>query len=193
MPSFIFWPSSLAAPLNGAEMPNRISLSVTPCTELSVGFGSDGRAIRGSCVGCACMLLGCCASGVAAIRVTLSAGSLSTAMGPESLNDGASEPVSRCAFKLCQSGFANMIRIAVHAAAIPSQLIHVGTENPWRCICGWKTGPGSYSCRPASFSKKEGTPNFPPACEGGIGGELERSRDTAGLPGCSRNFLGAYA
>src|SRR5262245_20385759 len=30
MPSFIFWPSSLAAPLNGAEIPNRISLSVTP-------------------------------------------------------------------------------------------------------------------------------------------------------------------
>src|SRR5262245_26408692 len=30
IPSFIFWPSSLAAPLNGAEMPNRISLSLTP-------------------------------------------------------------------------------------------------------------------------------------------------------------------
>src|SRR5262245_20978840 len=30
MPSLIFWPSPLAAPLNGAEIPNRISLSVTP-------------------------------------------------------------------------------------------------------------------------------------------------------------------
>jgi hypothetical protein len=32
MPSLMFWPSSLAGPLNGAEIPNRISLSVTPRT-----------------------------------------------------------------------------------------------------------------------------------------------------------------
>src|SRR5215470_13873922 len=33
MPSFIWRPSSLAEPLNGAEMPNRISLSLTPRLE----------------------------------------------------------------------------------------------------------------------------------------------------------------
>src|SRR5262249_5599547 len=39
MPSRIFWPSSLAAPLNGAEIPKRISLSVIPRT---MTFGHEG-------------------------------------------------------------------------------------------------------------------------------------------------------
>src|SRR5262249_61721640 len=40
MPIFIFWPSSLAGPLKGAEIPNRISLSVTP-----------RKVLLGSCAG----------------------------------------------------------------------------------------------------------------------------------------------
>src|SRR5476651_2132349 len=57
MPSFIFWPSSLAAPLNGAEIPNRISLSVTPRTGLLTLLGScpSGCEIGegGACWACA--------------------------------------------------------------------------------------------------------------------------------------------
>src|SRR5476651_843746 len=57
MPSFIFWPSSLAAPLNGAEIPNRISLSVTPRTGLLTLLGScpSGCEIGegGTCWACA--------------------------------------------------------------------------------------------------------------------------------------------
>ena len=39
MPSRIFWPSSLFAPLNGADIPNRISLSEIPRT---ITFGPEG-------------------------------------------------------------------------------------------------------------------------------------------------------
>ena len=41
MPSFIWRPSSLAEPENGATMPKRISLSVTPRT-LAAGSGTEG-------------------------------------------------------------------------------------------------------------------------------------------------------
>src|SRR5450756_3239726 len=57
MPSFIFWPSSLAAPLNGAEIPNRISLSVTPRTGLLTLLGSCPSGFEigegGACCACA--------------------------------------------------------------------------------------------------------------------------------------------
>src|ERR1019366_8839127 len=57
MPIFIFWPSSLAAPLNGAEIPNRISLSVTPRTGLLTLLGSCPSGCEicegGACWACA--------------------------------------------------------------------------------------------------------------------------------------------
>src|ERR1700722_4338209 len=54
MPSFIWLPSSLAAPVNGAEMPNRISLSVTPrMGEVSSFVAPTDATIAGAAlVGC---------------------------------------------------------------------------------------------------------------------------------------------
>ena len=59
MPSFIFWPSSLAGPVNGAEIPNRISLSVTPRTIVLTLFCSprgcdDARDVCWPCMSGAC-------------------------------------------------------------------------------------------------------------------------------------------
>ena len=109
----------------------------------------------------------------------------------ESFNGGSSELMSRCTLKPCQSGFANMISIAAHEATIISQLTHVGTEYRRRCICGWETTSGSFGCRTASLFKKEG--NASPECEGDIDDGPARSCETAGMRGCSRNFLGANA
>src|ERR1039458_1427789 len=97
MPIFIFWPSSLAAPLNGAEIPNRISLSVTPRTGLLTLLGScpSGREIGEGGACCACALADGSATEPAAIIVALADGS-----APEpvvilvALADGsATEPV----------------------------------------------------------------------------------------------------
>src|SRR5580698_7419078 len=54
MPSFIWLPSSLAAPLNGAEIPKRISVSVTPRMEGALALGASIVATRGGAtlVGC---------------------------------------------------------------------------------------------------------------------------------------------
>ena len=54
MPSFIWLPSSLAAPLNGAEIPNRISLSVTPRMVGPLALGASILATRAGAtlVGC---------------------------------------------------------------------------------------------------------------------------------------------
>src|SRR5580692_6737495 len=54
MPSFIWLPSSLAAPLNGAEIPKRISLSVTPRMLGELALGASIVATRGGAtlVGC---------------------------------------------------------------------------------------------------------------------------------------------
>src|SRR6516165_2616557 len=78
MPRFIFWPSSLAAPVNGAEIPKRISLLVTPrmapLTLLSCpsGFEIGERAACCPCAGksgacCACAVADGAAPGAAAI------------------------------------------------------------------------------------------------------------------------------
>src|SRR5450759_4137469 len=77
MPRFIFWPSSLAAPLNGAEIPNRISLSVTPRTGLLTLLGScpSGREIGEGGACCACALADGSATEPAAIIVALADGS----------------------------------------------------------------------------------------------------------------------
>src|SRR5215831_16738651 len=106
MPSLIFWPSSLAAPLNGAEIPNRISLSVTPRKVLrgSCGFGESdaccvsaladgvatGPAATTAC--CACALAGGAPPGSAAVPVArtgeLFAGALFAASRSEVLELG---------------------------------------------------------------------------------------------------------
>ena len=44
-PSFIWRPSSLAGPLNGAAMPKRISLSVTPLTSGTRGAGAGAVGV----------------------------------------------------------------------------------------------------------------------------------------------------
>src|SRR5665647_3395475 len=77
MPRFIFWPSSLAAPLNGAEIPNRISLSVTPRTGLLTPLGScsSGCEIGGSGACCACALADGSATEPVVISVALADGS----------------------------------------------------------------------------------------------------------------------
>src|ERR1035437_2870825 len=77
MPIFIFWPSSLAAPLNGAEIPNRISLSVTPRTGLLTLLGScpSGCEIGEGGACWACALADGSATEPAAILVALADGS----------------------------------------------------------------------------------------------------------------------
>src|SRR5665213_1775465 len=77
MPRFIFWPSSLAAPLNGAEIPNRISLSVTPRMGLLTLLGScsSGCEIDGSGACCACALADGSATEPVVISVALADGS----------------------------------------------------------------------------------------------------------------------
>src|SRR5262245_58064772 len=52
MPIFIFWPSSLVGPLSAAEIPNRISVSVTPRKRVLVlpascwaGCGADATCV----------------------------------------------------------------------------------------------------------------------------------------------------
>jgi hypothetical protein len=57
MPSFIFWPSSLAGPVKGAEIPKRISLAVTPRTAEA---GSLAPPTVATCAGAS---LACCATG----------------------------------------------------------------------------------------------------------------------------------
>src|SRR5450759_5393592 len=77
MPIFIFWPSSLAAPLNGAEIPNRISLSVTPRKGLLTLLGScpSGREIGEGGACCACALADNSATEPVVILVALADGS----------------------------------------------------------------------------------------------------------------------
>src|SRR5512144_1591633 len=72
MPIFMFWPSSLVGPLSAAEIPNRISVSVTPRKSVLVlpdscwsGCGADATCAcafggemgvtvgAGECTGCA--------------------------------------------------------------------------------------------------------------------------------------------
>jgi len=61
MPSLMFCPSSLAAPLNGAERPKRISLSVTPRKKFfgAPDSGARGCAGAGSTACCICEM-DCC-------------------------------------------------------------------------------------------------------------------------------------
>src|ERR1700730_18006173 len=163
-------------------------------------FCSTWRASGASGAGCACTLPDCCASGAAAIPVTLSTGALFAARRSDSLDAcGASEPVSPCAPVPCQRGFVmagiNMISTTMHEATIASQLIKVSREYPRRCGCGSDTAWGSYSRRGTSFSKpppEERNLDVSPACEGDIGGEAVRSCEAAGMRGSSRNFFGAY-
>src|ERR1700690_617487 len=65
MPSFILRPSSLGAPLKGAEMPNRISVSVTPRTGVLTLPGSCRSGCEAGAT-CACALTGGGATGTAA-------------------------------------------------------------------------------------------------------------------------------
>ncbi len=64
MPNFIFWPSSLVGPLSAAEIPNRISVSVTPRKRVLLpascwsGCGADAT--------CACAFAGGGEGGAAA-------------------------------------------------------------------------------------------------------------------------------
>src|ERR1039457_6041811 len=98
MPRFIFWPSSLAAPLNGAEIPNRISLSVTPRTGLLTLLGScpSGREIGEGGACCACALAAGSATEPAAIIVALAAGSATepAAIIVELADGSATEPAA---------------------------------------------------------------------------------------------------
>src|SRR6516225_1926197 len=200
-PSFIFWPSSLAAPLNGAEIPNRISFSVTPRTATSLAF-SSGTASRDCLTDAA---TDCCCPDTAAIVVAAAPALLSTAMALDGADAcGASEAASRCAPEPCQSGLVAaatiMITTAKHEAMIAKPLNKVSSEYPRRCACGWCTGSGSYRRRRVSFSKpppEEGALE-PPLhsacifeCEGDMGGELTRSDEAAGTRGCSCNLLAA--
>ena len=60
MPRFMFWPSSLAGPLKGAEIPNRISVSVTPRIGMLTLLGScpSGCEVGVCGVCCTCRLAG---------------------------------------------------------------------------------------------------------------------------------------
>jgi hypothetical protein len=53
IPTFIWLPSSLAEPVNGAEIPSRISLSVTPrvVEALSVALRADAMLAKSSPLG----------------------------------------------------------------------------------------------------------------------------------------------
>src|SRR5262249_12736945 len=73
-PSFICRPSSLAGPLNGAAMPKRISLSVTPLTAgaRGAGAGMTGAAaapISGVATGAAAAATGAGAGPTTAVAV----------------------------------------------------------------------------------------------------------------------------
>src|SRR4249919_110859 len=83
MPLFIFWPSSLVGPLNAAEIPNRISLVVTPRTVLrgSCGLGESDA-------GCAGAVADGAAPGAAAIVVAGMSALFAGALFAVSRSDG---------------------------------------------------------------------------------------------------------
>src|SRR5262249_2032454 len=116
MPRCIFWPSSLVGPLIAAEIPNRISLAVTPRTVLrgSCGFGESDAC-------CAGALADGPAPEVAAIVVAGASALFAGALFAESRSDGL-EACDLCESALssasapCHSGFAKMIAIATRAA-----------------------------------------------------------------------------
>ena len=98
MPCFICWPSSLAGPVNGAEIPNRISLSVMPRTALltvpTIVSSPNGLVVGESAaccpwaeggICCACAVADGAATGAAAIP----------AAGARAMFAGASFAVSR--------------------------------------------------------------------------------------------------
>src|SRR5689334_12466876 len=84
MPSFMFWPSSLAGPLNGADMPNRTSVSVTPRTRAAgslppVLATRAGALLAGSAVGAvAGDGFGCATRGVTGATGAPAAGELAS-------------------------------------------------------------------------------------------------------------------
>ncbi len=65
MPIFIFWPSSLVGPLSAAEIPNRISVSVTPRNRV-LGLLDSCWSGCGADATCACAFAGGGETGAAA-------------------------------------------------------------------------------------------------------------------------------
>src|SRR5215831_3683106 len=90
MPIFICWPSSLAGPVNGAEMPKRISLSLTPRMAGAASTALRTGEIDGtSSVGCGAV--DAVATGTAgAVRCSAGAG-CSGSVGPLATTFGAEE------------------------------------------------------------------------------------------------------
>jgi len=133
MPRFIFWPSSLVGPLNAAEIPNRISLAVTPRNVLrdSCGLGESDALADGS------------APGVAAIVVAGTSALLAGALFAVSRSDdleAVCESALSSARAPCHNGFAKMIAIAMRAASEATPTILIALSSRRRDGSEWRSG-----------------------------------------------------
>src|SRR6516162_2116177 len=191
MPIFIFWPSSLAGPVNGAEIPSRISLSLTPRMALptllscSSGLGIGDNAACWPCTGegAACAIAGGAAPAIAA----------TPAAGTCSRFAGASFAVETCAGEesgstipaRCNSGFPKMTNKATRAANTTTVPKRPSSPNNPSCrhAEGTATGSGLKDaiCRSLYSSLDQG------AVDG-----ADRGRSASGVVGCWRAHLGAY-
>ena len=118
MPRCIFWPSSLVGPLNAAEIPNRISLSVTPRTVLGGSCG-ESDACWPLAEDCPTEVAAGGVTGAAAIVVAGTSALFTGALFAVSRSDGlAACDVCEPSFVSapCHSGFAKMVTIATRAA-----------------------------------------------------------------------------
>src|SRR3974377_1217272 len=197
MPRFIFWPSSLAGPGKGAEMPNRISLSVTPRTALLMLLSCPSGFDVGESAAC-CPWAGeggtCCVCAVAEGAAAVA--------GMSALFAGASFALCRsdglASCLVCESelrelarsnnGFAKTTNNATTAAnTAPRAICPTHPNNPSsRCAGGSGTGLGhkGFIGRFLFSSSNEGTVDAE--------GLTCRNCPALGIAGCSRDHLGAY-
>src|SRR5215471_5322479 len=198
IPSFIFWPSSLAGPVNGAEIPNRISLSVTPRTSLLTLLScTSGFEIAVSAACCPWAREGgtCCACAVAA-------GGAAAIAETSALFAGAS-------FALCRSdGLASCLvcesetrKLARSNSGFAKTTNNATTADSTATRAVWPTHPSNPSSRCAGGSGTGlghrgviGRFLSPSSNEGTVDVEVLTCRNcpALGVAGCSRDHLGAY-
>src|SRR5262249_21940242 len=194
MPRFIFWPSSFAGPVNGAEIPKRISLSVTPPTALPCPSGFEIGESAACCPGageigacCVCAVADGAAPGAAAIPAAGTSALFADALFAVSRSDG-SETCLLCEPELrgltpSNRDFPKMANNATRTAnAATFTKRTTSGSNPSSCRAG---SPGSGSglkdliCRFFWFSADHRAID-------------DRNRSASGVAGCSRRHLGAY-
>src|SRR6516165_3125166 len=188
MPIFIFWPSSLAGPVNGAEIPNLISLSVTPRTALLLSCDDFEIGESAACWPCAA------ARGAAPGVATIPAVGTSARVAGASFSVSGSDGLATCVggesgsstATRCKSGFPNMTNNAMTAAnAATVTKRPISASNPSAHHAGGSgTGSGLKGIiRRSRCSSSD---------QGAIDVEVLTDRSRSDVAGCSRAHLGEY-